>query len=515
MSVTLWILLGIVLVLVSISAFFSGSETALTAVSRARLMSYEKNGDARATLVQTLIEKKDRLIGALLIGNNLVNILASSLATTAFLGLFGQAGVVYATIGMTVIVVIFGEVLPKSAAIARPDGFSLAVSRPVSWVVALLGPLTRVVNWIVRRILALFGVSLESGASLLTAHEELRGAVEVLHREGSLVNADRNRLGGLLDLHELEVSDVMVHRTAMRQVNVDDGPIEVVRQILESPYTRMPVWRTHYDNIVGVVHAKDILRALHEVDNDPAKVDILKICAQPWFVPETTTLQDQLNAFLRRKTHFAIVVDEYGEVEGLITLEDILEEIVGNIADEHDVDMQGVKIEADGSVIVDGQVPIRDLNRALDWNLPDEEAVTIAGLVIHETQTIPEERQAFTFFHKRFTVLKREKNRIAKLRIRPATILVPPKKGGHHALASGEVAPVLEAEIDDYDYGIETIEPDATDFETGEVGTETADRDEWSPGPRPVDADLTNTDDMPASSDAADTVSDPEATRRD
>ena len=458
MSLVLWLLLFGVLVLVSISAFFSGSETALTAVSRARLMSYEKNGDARAGVVQRLIEKKDRLIGALLIGNNLVNILASSLATTVLLGIFGQAGVVYATIAMTIIVVIFGEVLPKSVAIARPDSFSLAIARPVSAVVTILGPLTRVVNWIVRRILALFGMSLDSGASLLTAHEELRGAVEVLHREGALVNADRNRLGGLLDLHELEVSDVMIHRTSMRQLNADDAPAEIVRQILESPHTRLPVWEGHYDNIIGVVHAKDLLRALNEVGNDPDKINIRKICTQSWFVPETTSLQDQLNAFLRRKSHFAIVVDEYGEVEGLVTLEDILEEIVGNIADEHDVDIQGVKTEADGSVVVDGQVPIRDLNRALDWNLPDEEAVTIAGLVIHESQSIPEERQAFTFFQKRFTVLKREKNRIAKLRIRPATVLVPPKKiGGHAASMAGDADRLPQPEIDDedWDYGID------------------------------------------------------------
>ena len=458
MTTTLWVYLGIVICLICISAFFSGSETALTAVSRARMMSYEKNGDLRAGIVQRLIEKKDRLIGALLIGNNLVNILASSLATSAFLGLFGETGVVYATIAMTIIVVIFAEVLPKSAAIARPDGFALAISRPVAFVVVAFGPVTATVNFAVRRILSLFGVGLESGASLLTAHEELRGAVEVLHREGSLVNADRNRLGGLLDLHELEVSDVMVHRTSMRQINADDAPADVVRQVLESPYTRMPVWRSHYDNIVGVIHAKDILRALHEVDNDPSRINVLKICTKPWFVPETTTLQDQLNAFLRRKAHFAIVVDEYGEVEGMITLEDILEEIVGNIADEHDVDMQGVKLEADGSVVVDGQVPIRDLNRALDWSLPDDEAVTIAGLVIHETQTIPEERQAFTFFNKRFTVLKREKNRISKLRIRPATVLVPPKKSAFHAGMAEPIADVQETDPEVLDAALEEME---------------------------------------------------------
>ncbi|TPJ33563.1 transporter associated domain-containing protein [Mesorhizobium sp. B2-8-3] len=240
-------------------------------------------------------------------------------------------------------------------------------------------------------------------------------------REGAAAGEERNRLEGLFDLDELEVSDIMVHRTNMRSVNADNAPEAVVREILQSPHTRMPLWKGSLDNIVGVLHAKDLLRALNEVGNDFSRIDVMKIAAKPWFVPDTTTLQEQLNAFLRRKAHFAIVVDEYGEVEGLVTLEDIIEEIVGEIADEHDVDMQGVKKEADGSVVVDGTVPIRDLNRALDWDLPDEEATTIAGLVIHETQSIPEEKQAFTFHGKRFVVMKRDKNRIARLRIRPAS----------------------------------------------------------------------------------------------
>ena len=236
-----------------------------------------------------------------------------------------------------------------------------------------------------------------------------------------VVKQDRDRFGALLDLHELEVSDVMVHRTNMRSVNADNPPEAVVREILQSPHTRMPLWKGSTENIVGVLHAKDLLRALNEVGNDFSKIDVMKIATKPWFVPDTTTLQEQLNAFLRRKAHFALVVDEYGEVEGLVTLEDIIEEIVGEIADEHDLDIQGVKQESDGSVVVDGTVPIRDLNRALDWRLPDDEATTIAGLVIHETQSIPEERQAFTFHGKRFVVMKRDKNRIAKIRIRPVT----------------------------------------------------------------------------------------------
>ncbi len=271
-----------------------------------------------------------------------------------------------------------------------------------------------------RAILRAFGYELAPIAPARTPHEELRGAMADLQREDSLVKQDRDRVGGLLDLHELEVSDVMVHRLNMRSINADDAPEAVVREILQSPHTRMPLWRGSLDNIVGVLHAKDLLRALNDVGNDFAKVDIMKIASKPWFVPDTTSLQDQLNAFLRRKSHFAIVVDEYGEVEGLVTLEDIIEEIVGEIADEHDVDIQGVKQEADGSVVVDGTVPIRDLNRALDWNLPDDEATTIAGLVIHEARSIPEEKQAFTFYGKRFTVLKRDKNRLASVRIRPA-----------------------------------------------------------------------------------------------
>lgn len=233
------------------------------------------------------------------------------------------------------------------------------------------------------------------------------------------VRIDSEPTAPLSVLHEREVSDVMVHRTNMRSVNAGDAPEAVVREMLQSPYTRMPLWKGSLDNIVGVLHAKDLLRALNDVGNDFSKIDVMKIATKPWFVPDTTTLLDQLNAFLRRKAHFAVVVDEYGEVEGLVTLEDILEEIVGEIADEHDLDIQGVKQEADGSVVVDGSVPIRDLNRALDWKLPDDEATTIAGLVIHETQSIPDERQAFTFHGKRFVVMKRDKNRIARIRIRP------------------------------------------------------------------------------------------------
>lgn len=271
-----------------------------------------------------------------------------------------------------------------------------------------------------RPILRLFGYELMPASAARGASVEARGSVGDMHRDPDAGRQERDRIGGVLDIVDLEVSDVMVHRTKMRSVCIDQPVEAVVHDVLMSPHTRLPLWRDSTENIVGVLHSKDLLRALHEADNDAARIDISKVATKPWFVPDTTSLPDQLNAFLRRKTHFAIVVDEYGVMEGLVTLEDILEEIVGDIADEHDVDVQGVKQEADGSVVVDGAVPIRDLNRALGWSLPDEEATTIAGLVIHETQTIPEVRQAFTFHGKRFFIMRRERNRITRIRIRPA-----------------------------------------------------------------------------------------------
>ena len=415
-----WVTILVIFALIALSGFFSGSETALTAASRARMHTLENSGETRAGTVGRLIERKDRLIGALLIGNNLVNILSSALATSLLLSLFGDSGVAVATLAMTLLLVIFAEVLPKSWAISAPDRFAMAVAPFVNAFVTVAGPISTAINWLVRKIMGVFGVTFAADNSMLSAHEEIRGAVDLLHREGSVIKADRDRLGGVLDLGELEVSDVMIHRTSMRMLNADETPEVNVRAVLESPYTRMPIWRESSDNIIGIVHAKDVLRALADSGNDFSRIEIVKIAQKPWFVPDTTSVPDQLNAFLRRKAHIAIVVDEYGEVEGLVTLEDILEEIVGDIADEHDTDVQGVRQEADGSVVVDGSVPIRDLNRALDWSLPDDEATTVAGLVIHESQIIPEEKQAFTFHGKRFIVMKREKNRITRLRIRAA-----------------------------------------------------------------------------------------------
>ena len=412
-----WLAGGIVLLSLVFSAFFAGAETAFTGASRARMLTLEKAGDARAGIVTRLLESRERFLGAMLIGYNIVAIGASSFTTSVLIDIFGQGGVIYATVAMSILVIIFAEVLPKTIAINAPDRMSLLISRPVAVMVALLGPVTLAIESLVRWMLRPFGIRIGQHQSILSAADEIRGQVDLLHQEGGVVKDERDMLGGLLDLNELLVSDVMIHRTRMRIVNADLPPVEIVREVLGSPHTRLPIWRESPENIVGILHAKDLLRAISAAQGDFAQMSIDAIALEPWFVPDTTTLSDQLKAFLSRKTHFALVVDEYGEVLGLLTLEDILEEIVGDIRDEHDLVVQGVRPQTDGSVVVDGSVPIRDLNRAMDWDLPDEEATTIAGLVIHESQAIPDSGQVFTYHGFRFEIRRKQRNRITVLRI--------------------------------------------------------------------------------------------------
>ncbi len=414
-----WLSIVIVLICLLLSAFFAGSETALTASSRASMAHLEKHGNRRALIVNRLLQQRERLLGALLFGNNAVNIAASALATGVLLTWFGNAGVVYATVVMTIVVVVFSEILPKTAAFNAPDRIALAVARPIYWFVKLFGPVLMAIEALVRWLLKHAGMTVGDDQQVLSAREELRGAVDLLHREGDVETIDRDMFGGVLDLRELVVSDVMIHRTNMITLNAEDSPEDIVNAVIASPVTRLPLWRGNPENIIGILHVKDLLRALHAVDGDAAKVDIALLLTPPWFVPDTRPVAEQLKAFRRRKTPFALVVDEYGEVEGLVTLEDILEEIVGDITDEHDVAMPGVRRQPDGSVNVDGAVPIRDLNRVMDWNLPDEEATTSAGLVIHEARSIPDVGQSFTFHGFRFRVLRRARNRITALRIQP------------------------------------------------------------------------------------------------
>ena len=411
-------ILAIVALLV-LSAFFSGSETALTAASRARLHHLEREGNRRARLVNRLAARKERLIGAILLGNNAVNIFASALATSVLIGLAGEAGIAYATIGMTALVLVFAEVLPKTYALANADRVALAVAPVMRVLVFLLSPVTAAVQGIVRATLRVIGADTAGDKQLVSPHEELRGAIDLHASEGAVVKHERDMLGGILDLADVEVREVMVHRKNMVTIDVSERPSRIADQVIAHPYTRFPLWRDEPDNIIGLLHAKDLLRAVRTHQADIDGIDVAAMALDPWFIPETTTLRQQLQEFRRRRLHFALVVDEYGALMGMVTLEDILEEIVGDIVDEHDVVFTGVKAGPDGSYIVNGTVTIRDLNREFEWNLPDDEATTIAGLVIHETQHIPEVGQSFVFYGLKFEILARQRNQITSLHITP------------------------------------------------------------------------------------------------
>jgi Mg2+/Co2+ transporter CorB len=409
-----------VIVLLGFSFFFSASETSLTATSRARMLQFENAGNKRAGLVNQLLEIRERLIGTILIGNNVVNTAAASLTTGVLLTVFGDVGIIYATVLVSLLVIVFSEVMPKMLAINYPERGAIIVAPVIAVLVKILGPVTLAIEWIVKSILRLFGVRIGESVLPLSGAAEIRGTVDLLAKEGVVGKDARNMLGGLLDLEDLNVEDVMIHRTKMTALDLDLNPAELVKAALDSAHTRIPVFRDKIENIVGILHVRTLMRALSEVANDPTQIDLDEVIGPAWFVPATTMLQDQLKAFLKKKAHMALVVDEYGEVLGLVTLEDIIEEIVGEISDETDERLRGVRFAADGSAMIDGQVPIRDLNRKLDWALPDEEATTIAGLVIHEARMIPDTGQTFTFYGFKFEVMKRERNKITRLRVTPS-----------------------------------------------------------------------------------------------
>jgi Mg2+/Co2+ transporter CorB len=408
----------IVFGLLALSAIFSAAETAMTGASRARMHQLERDGDAAARRVNKLLSDQETMIGSVLLGNNLINILASALATQVLTrAIPGAWGVAAATAIMTVLVLVFAEVLPKTLAIVRSDDVARFLSAPTIVVVRVAGPIIYAIQWVIRKTLRLFGVNMTMEMDVLAAHEEIRGAVEYHHSEGLVETHDRWMLGGVLDLAQLDVSEVMVHRKAIAMIDAGLGPREIVAAALESPHTRLPLYRDNTENIVGVLHVKDLLQAIADAGGDMDKIAIAAIMREPWFVPETTSLKDQLAAFLKRKTHFALVVDEYGALQGLVTLEDILEEIVGEIEDEYDRDDADVKALPDGAVSVDGAVTIRELNRAMNWDLPDDEAVTVAGLLINEAQTIPKVGQTFTICGHPVRVTGRKGNQITRLEI--------------------------------------------------------------------------------------------------
>ena len=422
-----WTTAGGILFLLVLSGFFSGSETALTAASRSKLRSAADKGDKGAQKAFDVTEDREKLIGSVLLGNNLVNILATAMATAMFTRAFGESGVVAATGIMTVLVLIFAEVLPKTYAITNPERAASIAARPISIIVTVFAPVVASVRVLVRGVLRLFGVATDPDSNILAVREEIAGALQLGHSEGVVEKEDRDRILGALDLAERTVEEIMLHRTEIEMIDAALPVGDILKLCLDSNHTRLPLFRDERENIVGVLHAKDLLRAMHKMladgriePHEMAEFDILTVAMKPYFVPETTTLDDQMRQFLSRRRHFALVVDEYGTLQGLITLEDILEEIVGEITDEFDTDEENDVTQAeDGSYTVDGTMTIRDVNRATDWNLPDDEANTVAGLVIHEAQMIPVVGQVFSFHGFRFEVLAKDENRLSELRISP------------------------------------------------------------------------------------------------
>ena len=422
-----WITIGAILLLLVLSGFFSGSETALTAASRGKMRTQADKGSRGAARALVITEDNERLIGSVLLGNNLVNILATSLTTALFTRMFGESGVALATLIMTVLVLIFAEVLPKTYAITNPETAAARASLPISIVIRIFAPIVSTVRWFVRGVLRIFGVQTDPDSHILAVREEIAGALSLGHSEGVVEKEDRDRILGALDLSERTVEEIMLHRSGIEMINSEDDPQSILTQCLESAHTRLPVYKDDPENIIGVIHAKDLARQMYRLVSGPnaqlsdlGKFDINEVAMEPYFIPDTTSLDDQMRQFLRRRTHFALVVDEYGSLEGLITLEDILEEIVGEIADEFDVpDKDTIKPDALGSYVLDGAMTIRDINRALDWSLPDDEANTLAGLVIHEAQMIPTVGQIFYFLGYRFEVVERQANRITQMRVTP------------------------------------------------------------------------------------------------
>ncbi|MCD6035750.1 MAG: corC [Rickettsiales bacterium] len=410
-------IIGIFFLLMA-SAYFSAAETALTAASRAKMHKLRVEGNKRAKIFEKLRQEKERMIGAMLLGNNAINILSSAIATSLLIKFFGDEGVVYATIIMTFLVLIFSEALPKTYAIQHAEQVALRLSPSLAIMVKILAPITNTVQWIVTAIIRLSGVNKGHEGDFISAYDAVRGAIDLHHKEGTIRKLDKDMLGGVLDLYEVEIQDIMVHRKQMEMIDANLPVAEIVNLVINSSHTRIPLWKDNPDNIVGILHVRDVLIALKQHTGEVNTLDVMSIVTEPWFVPETTQVYVQLAAFRAKRRHFALVVDEYGTLQGLVTLEDVLEEIVGEIMDEHDTEARGIIAEGAGWHYLDGSVTIRDLNRKLDWNLPDEDASTVAGLIIHEAQTIPDVGEIFTFHGVTFEIHEKEDNQVTGIRVK-------------------------------------------------------------------------------------------------
>jgi Mg2+/Co2+ transporter CorB len=419
MEIPLSLSIILIAILILLSSILSATETALIAASKGKLHRMGKAGDYRAERVKQLRHSIEKVLGSLLLFNILVNSLATSLSTGIFIEFFGDKGVFYATTLMTVLIVTYAEVLPKIIAFNNPEKLALRYARVIDWVVKILSPVANLMQWVAKFSLKIAGLKYDPHTRTASSIEELRGAIDLHNPQDLEAVQERAMLHSILDLGDVEVGEIMIHRRNVQMIDADLPPKKILELVVTGPYTRIPLWKNNKDNIVGVLHVKTLLRALSEPSKSLEQIDILELTNKPWFIPESTTLQEQLEAFRRRKEHFAMVVDEYGAIQGIVTLEDILEEIVGEISDETDIHLEGVWHGRDGSVIAVGTTTLRDLNRKFQWDLPDEEASTIAGLILHESRILPEAGQTFVIQGFRVKILRRIRNQINLVRIFP------------------------------------------------------------------------------------------------
>jgi Mg2+/Co2+ transporter CorB len=377
------------ILLIGCSAFFSGSETGLMTLNRYRLRHQAKAGDKAAQRVSKLLERPDRLIGIILLGNNFVNILASSLATIIAIHFLGEAGIVASTVALTLVVLVFGEVAPKTLAALRPERIAYPASAVLAPLLKVFYPLVWLTNIVANGLLRLFRVTIQTSSNphSLSA-EELRTVV--LEAGVMIPKRHQTMLLGILELEEITVDDIMVPRNEMAGIDLEDPWEEIVAQLNRSPYTRLLVYRDTLDQIIGFVHLRKVLNLMIRKP-DFNRADLENLIREPYFIPEGTSLTRQLLNFQQQRRRVGLVVDEYGDVLGLVTLEDILEEIVGEFTtDPATSDQRKLVARADGGYVVDGRASIRTLNRTLGWNLPTDGPRTLNGLVMEHLEAIPE-----------------------------------------------------------------------------------------------------------------------------
>ncbi|MAM69521.1 MAG: magnesium/cobalt efflux protein [Gammaproteobacteria bacterium] len=408
-------LFSILLLLIIISGYFSSSETAMMALNRYRLRHMVKQNHKGAMRASKLLEKPDRLIGIILIGNNFVNIFASAIATVIALQLFGEAGILIATVLLTMVILIFSEVTPKTIAAVHPEKLAFPFSIPLLFLLRIFYPLVWTVNAVSNSLVRLLGFDMDDEDSHHLSTEELKTIV--YESATHIPTRHQNMLVNILDLEKVSVSDIMVPRSEVTGINIEDDINSIMQTITSSHHTRLPVYKGNLDNVVGILHMRKAaqLIKMDEVTRD----HVLQLTLDSYFVPETTSLQTQLINFQKRKRRIAVVVDEYGDVQGIVTLEDILEEIVGNFTTNLAEDTDDIHPQKDGSFVIDGSANIREINRALDWDLPTDGSKTLNGLLTDILESIPENSVAIQLPYYRAEVLQVKDNMIKNVRIWP------------------------------------------------------------------------------------------------